>query len=280
MVRFSRRAAAALVLVLLIAVSPSLLSAQEKAPAAYSLRDLNEQAVLALVWMQASAEYRELCYQAYNLAGMLVDKALAEAKTGEKPLAIVSDLDETLLDNSAYDAGFIGREDAYSGKTWTQWENAAQADAVPGAVEFLKDVEAKRVEVFYVTNRDQAGLEGTIRNLRDLGFPYADARHVLVQTGSSDKQGRFDQVAKEYSVVVYMGDNANDLPIGTWHRSMKDRNALVDQNRSRFGTEFVALPNPSYGDWEGALANGYYGLSPKAKSDARKSLLKTWTAPR
>jgi 5'-nucleotidase (lipoprotein e(P4) family) len=151
---------------------------------------------------------------------------------------------------------------------------------VPGAVEFLKDVEAKRVEVFYVTNRDQAGLEGTIRNLRDLGFPYADARHVLVQTGSSDKQGRFDQVAKEYSVVVYMGDNANDLPIGTWHRSMKDRNALVDQNRSRFGTEFVALPNPSYGDWEGALANGYYGLSPKAKSDARKSLLKTWTAPR
>ena len=269
----------ALILSLFIFVSGSLVTAQDQGQAPYALKDLNEQSVLALVWMQASAEYRELCYQAYNLADMLVDKAISAAKPGDKPLAIIADLDETLLDNSAYDAGFIGRNDAFSGKTWTQWEPAAQAAAMPGAADFLNDVQKKHVEIFYVTNRDQAGQEGTIGNLQALGYPFADARHVLVTTGSSDKQGRFDLVAKDHSIAVYMGDNANDLPIGTWHKAMKDRNAIVDQNRSRFGTLFVALPNPSYGDWEGALANGYFGLTPQGKNEARKSVLKAWTAP-
>ncbi|MGA2614515.1 MAG: 5'-nucleotidase, lipoprotein e(P4) family [Spirochaetia bacterium] len=274
-----RSLAGALLVSLLIVASASPGLAQDQAKAAYGLKDLNEQSVMALVWMQASAEYRALCYQACNLADMLVDKAVAAAKRGDKPLAIICDLDETLLDNSAYDSGFIGRNDAYSGKTWTQWEIAAQAGAMPGAADFLNDVRAKHVEVFYVTNRDQAGLEGTIRNLQDLGYPYADAKHVLVTTGSSDKQGRFDIVARDFMIVVYMGDNANDFPFGTWHKGMKERNDIVDQNKARFATQFVVLPNPSYGDWEGALAGGYYGLSPQAKSDARKSVLKTWTAP-
>jgi 5'-nucleotidase (lipoprotein e(P4) family) len=276
---FIRPAAVALLFCLFLAAGSAAGFAQDKAGATYSLKDLNEQTVMALVWMQASAEYRELCYQAYNLAEMIVDKALAAAKPHDNPLAIICDLDETLLDNSAYDAGFIGRNDAYSGKTWTQWEMAAQAKAMPGAAEFLNDVQAKHVEIFYVTNRDQAGLAGTIKNLQDLGYPYADAKHVMIAASTSDKQPRFDLVARDYNVVVYMGDNANDLPIGTWHKSMKERNALVDSNKAMFGTRFVALPNPSYGDWEGALANGYYGLSPQKKDEARKSVLQSWVAP-
>ncbi len=278
MTQLSRSPSAALLFCLFIFSSGSLVLAQDQSQAAYDVKGLNEQSVLALVWMQSSAEYRELCYQAYNLADMLVEKSIAAAKPGDKPLAIIADLDETLLDNSAYDAGFIGHNDAFSDKTWTQWEIAAQAAAMPGAADYLNDVRKKRVEIFYVTNRDQVGLEGTIKNLKALGYPSADTSHVLVSTGSSDKQGRFDLVTKDYNVVVYMGDNANDLPIGTWHKSMKDRNAIVDQNRSKFGTLFVALPNPSYGDWEGALASGYYGMTPQEKNEARKSVLKVWTA--
>lgn len=276
--RLPRSFAGSLLLVFLLVFSASFVSAQDQAPA--TVKDLNEQTVMALVWMQASAEYRELCYQAYNLAEMIVDKAVAAAKPGDKPLAIIADMDETLFDNSAYDVGLIGTNDSFSPKTWTQWEQAAQAAAMPGAAEFLNDVRSRRVEVFYVTNRDQAGLAGTIKNMQDLGFPFADTKHVLVSTGTSDKQPRFDQVARDYSVVVYMGDNANDLPIGTWHKSMKDRNALVDQNKARFGTQFVVLPNPSYGDWEGALVNGYFGLPPQGKKDARASVLKGWTPPK
>ena len=80
-------------------------------------KDLNEQTVMALAWMQSSAEYRELVYQAYNLAGMIVDHAVATAKPGHKPLAIIADLDETLIDNIAYNAGLVGHEEQFSPKT-------------------------------------------------------------------------------------------------------------------------------------------------------------------
>jgi 5'-nucleotidase (lipoprotein e(P4) family) len=261
--------------VLLSLALASPLAAQD-APA-YTNKDLNEQMVMALTWVQSSAEYRELCYQAFNLAGLLVDKA-ASAKA-DKPLAIIADLDETLLDNSAYDAGLIGRDAGYSGKTWLQWELAAQALAVPGAVDFLTSA-AKKVEIFYVTNRDQAGLEGTLKNMTVLGFPFADAQHVLVNAGTSNKQPRFDAVAADHKVVLYLGDNANDLPIGTYGKAQKDRNALVDQNKAKFGSEFVALPNPVYGDWEPAVVpSGYFGLPPAGKSAARKAVFYTWMPP-
>ena len=145
------------------------------------------------------------------------------------------------------------------------------------AVDFVKYAASQNVEVYYVTNRDQAGIEGTLKNLADLGFPFADAKHLLVSSGSSNKQPRFDQVAKDYAVIAYIGDNENDLPIGAYHKSLEDRNALVDQNKDKFGTEFVAVPNPSYGDWEPAIASNYYGLSPAAMSAARKAVMRAWT---
>ncbi|HUX50518.1 MAG TPA: 5'-nucleotidase, lipoprotein e(P4) family [Spirochaetia bacterium] len=258
---------------LLLAGLPTLFA--QSAPQ-YTTKDLNEQTVMGLVWMQNSAEYRELCYQAYNMAGMLVDKAVAAKGAGDKPLAIIADLDEALIDNSAYDAGLIGTDSAYSSKTWLEWENAALARAMPGAADFLQGVAKKGVAVFYVTNRDQAGLEGTMKNLEALGYPFVDATHVLVQTSTGDKQPRFDSITQNYQVVVYIGDNANDMPIGTYHKSMAERNALVDQNKEKYGAQFIVLPNPVYGDWEGVLANGYWGLSPKGKDEARKADLRTW----
>ncbi len=246
----------------------------QEAPA-YTNKDLNEQMVMALTWVQSSAEYRELCYQAFNLAGLLVDKAAA-AKT-DKPLAIIADLDETLLDNSAYDAGMVGRDTSFSNQTWQQWEKAGQALAIPGAVEFATAA-SKKVEIFYVTNRDV--VDETLTNLKALGFPYADVKHLLVKTTTSNKQPRFDSVAADHNVVLYLGDNANDLPIGTYGKAQKERNALVDANRAKFGTQFIALPNPYYGDWEPAVVpSGYYGLSPEGKSAARKSVFYSWVPP-
>jgi 5'-nucleotidase (lipoprotein e(P4) family) len=272
-----KKVVAAVVLASALFVLPvSFVAAEGPDQAAYTKKELNEQLVMALLWMQTSAEYRELCYQAFNMGAMVVDKAVASAKSGDKPLAVVSDLDEALIDNSAYDVGLIGRDAAYSGKTWTEWENAAQALAVPGAVEFAKYAASKKVEMFYVTNRDQAGFDGTLKNLAALGFPFADAKHLLVSTGSSDKQPRYDQIAKDYTIIAYVGDNANDTPMGTYHKMMKDRNAIVDRNKDKFGTQYIVIPNPSYGDWESAIVDGYFKLSPADMSAARKSMMKGW----
>ena len=42
----------------------------------------------AVAWKQTAAEYRALCHQAYNLARLRIDIALANKKPGDKPLAV------------------------------------------------------------------------------------------------------------------------------------------------------------------------------------------------
>lgn len=253
--------------------------APKPAPAAYSQKDLNEQDIMALLWMQTAAEYKELCYQAYNLTKMQVDEALKNHKSGDKPLAIITDCDEAVIDNTAYDAGHTGYNDAYANDSWAKWVDAAKAGAMPGAKDLLQYLSSKGVEVFYVTNRDaKNGMQGTMKNLKDLGFPNLDDKHLLLQTDKGNKQPRFDAVAKDYNVVTYMGDNENDMPIGTYGVSLDQRNASADKNKDSFGTKFIALPNPSYGDWEPAIASGYWGLSAQQKDAARKAKLRTWRA--
>jgi 5'-nucleotidase (lipoprotein e(P4) family) len=261
----------------LVAAPSSVYAVDVQPTAAYTQKDLNDQEVMGLLWVQTSAEYRELCYQAYNAAAMEVDRAIARHKTGDKPLAIVLDCDETVLDNSAAQGGYLDTDNAYSDKTWDTWVTQARAEAMPGAAEYLQGVAKKGVEIFYVTNRAAATeYEGTAKNLKKLHFPMVDTKHLLLKTDSGNKQIRFDQIAKNYDVAVYMGDNAGDLPIGTYHKSMEERNAIVDQHKAEFGTRFIVFPNPEYGDWEGSLAKNYWSLSPEQKSELRKSLIKKW----
>ena len=56
----------------------------------YDTKDLNEQLVMATLWMQKSAEYRALCYQTFNLSKLLLDAYLS-FYSGPKPVAVVVD---------------------------------------------------------------------------------------------------------------------------------------------------------------------------------------------
>lgn len=244
---------------------------------------LNDQMVLAAAWMQNSAEYRELCYQAYNIALGRVEAAVANHQKGDKPLAIVLDVDETVLDNSAFDAGYIGTNNAYSVKDLDEWCNTAEAPAMPGAAEYLQAVDKLGVDIFYVSNRSMAQIPCSKENFKRTGFPQADEKHLIFQDDSSNKIGRFEQVMKEYDVVVFMGDRMSDLPIDSYHKSQSERNALVDQHKDEFGKRFIVLPNPIYGDWEPALKQddkpgSYWELTAEQKSEVRKKSLRVWRA--
>ena len=83
----------------------------------------------------------------------------------------------------------------------------------------------------------------------------------------SDKQARFDQIAKDYDVVVYMGDNAGDLPLGTKGMNRTARNAAIDAVREDFGTTCIVFPNPTYGSWVSALAKDYMTMSPETREE-------------
>ena len=221
----------------------------------YTMRDLNEQLVMATLWMQTSAEFRALCYQTFNLAKMNLDMFLT-AHTGSKTVAVIVDADETMIDNSAYEAFLVGKDFGYSSKTWTPWMAAAQATAIPGALEFLNYANKKGVEIFYVTNRKMVGYDGTEKNLKALGFPDVDKKHLLLRTGSSDKQERRDIVAKDYEIAFLMGDNLNDFA------SVFAKNRLPTALPKSIKSRIRGAKNSSYFQTR-LMANGK-GLSIKA----------------
>ena len=106
----------ALVLASGIFVTAVPMQMEAKETQAYTTQDLNEQLVMATLWMQTSAEYRALCYQAFNLARMNLDAFLDSHKSA-RPVAVIVDADETVIDNSAYEAFLIGQNFGYSSKT-------------------------------------------------------------------------------------------------------------------------------------------------------------------
>ena len=237
-----------------------------------SAQQLADAQYMALLWMRTSAEYRALCYQGYNAALMAIDRAQANpaARSG-KPLAIVLDCDETVTDNTrAMAEAAAAGNGRYDALWWRATVHEARSEAMPGAVEFLSEVARRGVAIFYVSNRwSEVNYEPTIENLKALGFPSVDAEHILLMEDRkmSDKQPRFDRITEDYDVVVYMGDNAGDLPLGTKGMNRAARNAAIDAAQEEFGTQYIVFPNPAYGSWVSALAKDYMTMSPEARED-------------
>ena len=230
---------------------------------------------MGLLWMRTSAEYRALAYQGYNVAMNAVKMAVADPSHQRKPLAIVLDADETVVDNTKLmGESIVNGNGRFDAPWWRQAVHQGKSQAMPGAVEFLNEVHKQGVEIFYVSNRyAPVNLDVTIQNFKELGFPSVDKDHVLLFEKDSDKQPRFDMIAKKYYVIVYMGDNAGDFPIGTKGKTLAERNAIIDNHKEDFGTTFVVFPNPAYGSWVSALAKGYQNLSPEEQKQVNNQYL-------
>ena len=236
---------------------------------------LNDQSVMALNWFQQSGEYQALAYQAFTTATYAFDGA--QSLTG-KPKAVVVDLDETMIDNSAYSAWQVKANKPFDDKTWSEWTQAKQAKAIPGAVSFAQYIDSHGGIMFYVSNRDHKDYAATVANLQRLGFPNVNEKTLRLNTNTSNKQARFDAIkADGYNIVLYVGDNLNDFGALTYHKSNAERRNFVNSNHGKFGTQFIVLPNPLYGDWESGLAPGYNKLTPEAKLKVREEALQSWS---
>ncbi|MBC6000687.1 MULTISPECIES: 5'-nucleotidase, lipoprotein e(P4) family [Veillonella] len=234
-----------------------------------------ETETMGLLWMRTSAEYRALAYQGYNVAMNAVKMAVTDPSHQRKPLAIVLDADETVVDNTKLmGESIVNGNGRFDAPWWRQAVHQGKSQAMPGAVEFLNEVHKQGVEIFYVSNRyAPVNLDVTIQNFKELGFPSVDKDHVLLFEKDSDKQPRFDMIAKKYYVIVYMGDNAGDFLIGTKGKTLAERNAIIDNHKEDFGTTFVVFPNPAYGSWVSALAKGYQNLSSEEQKQVNNQYL-------
>jgi 5'-nucleotidase (lipoprotein e(P4) family) len=238
----------------------------------------NEYQVGAILWMQKAAEYRALCYQAFNWARKTLDedeKTRKKLPRGErkKPRAVVVDIDETVLDNSPAQAFGIKNRRAFNLPDWYAWGEMRKARAIPGAVEFANYAKSKNVRIFYVSNRDEVQKQATIENLKAVGFPDISAENVLLREKESGKEPRRQAVLqKGYRTVLLLGDNLNDFSAAFERKSVAERFAETDKIRDLWGGKFIVLPNAMYGDWESAIYE-YQRLTEAQKTEKRANAL-------
>lgn len=233
----------------------------------------NEYQVGAILWAQTAGEARALYYQAFTLARLMLDRDLREQHKSKLPRAVVVDVDETILDNSPFQASLVKDHKEYTQQAWAAWTASAQAAALPGAVEFLRYAAAKGVRVFYITNRKLEEKAGTMANLTKAGFPNVNDETLIMRTDTSSKEPRRKAVAARYRIVLLLGDNLNDFSDVFEKQTVAERLAAVEQNKEQFGTHFIVLPNAMYGDWESAI---YHNLAPgETRSQRRLNTLRT-----
>lgn len=248
------------------------------ANAEFTIRDLNNEQILALTWVQNSAEFKALAYQAFNLAKLRWDM---DKKGGKR--CVVVDVDETIIDNSAFNAGLIGKDYGSGNTTWKEFCREASSLAIPGAVAFLNHVADTGGDIFYLTNRKAMPgknidlTKATMKNLKALGFPQIDKKHMLLRTDTSKKQPRRNSITEMgYRTVLLMGDNLSDFDEAFDGDTMTVRDQAVENNKDKFGDIFIVLPNPVYGNWEGAVYGGgkWYKKTAKEKSEIRVNTLR------
>lgn len=226
------------------------------------------------LWIQSAAEYKAHSIQVYNSATMSIDKAknntlwTAMLEQGVNysnlPAAIIVDVDETVLDNSTYQAQLILEGSQWSLNTWDNWVAMKSAPAVPGAVEFINRMGREGVEVIYITNREckprgeATGIcpqkQDTIDNLKTVGVEKVSADKLLLKyerpEWTSEKQTRREAIAKKFRVIMLFGDDLGDfLPNVKSNISPKNRDTLVYQYSNNWGSKWFTLANPTYGSW-------------------------------
>jgi 5'-nucleotidase, lipoprotein e(P4) family len=221
----------------------------------------------AAFFQQQAAEYDALCYQAFNVARLRLDEALSHPS--DKPIAIVSDIDETFMNTSYYavECGQKGTE--YESKSWEAWTAKGEGTPLAGSLAFFQYAAEKGVHIFYVTNRKEVERAGTTLNLKRYNFPIQGEDHLIFRTAEKSKENRRLDIAKNYNIVLLLGDNLGDFDKDFDATTTQGRAQAVNKNHSLFGKKYIVLPNPSYGDWE----NAFFGNKPLSFKERKELIL-------
>lgn len=95
-------------------------------------------------------------------------------------------------------------------------------------------------------------------NLKKFNFPQATPRR--------------QRIAADYDIVLLLGDNLNDFSDVFERKSEELRFAAVDNLETTWGSRFIVIPNPMYGDWINAVL-GYQPLTGQSRQEALEQSL-------
>ena len=258
---------------------------------AYANANLN-----AVLWVQSAAEYDAAALSAYHAAAARLDAALADTSwdalaPGERanpaaldtlPPAVILDVDETVLDNSPYQARLVRDGGTYDEASWAAWVEERNARPVPGVLDFARAAAARGVTLVYLSNRAEHLQDATLDNLRAVGMPVADESVFLglgtlvdgCEQAGSEKDCRRQLAGRKYRVLMQFGDQLGDF-VAVEANTPAARQALVDRHAGWFGDRWWMLPNPTYGGWEPAVFDNDWRQPLEARRAAKRAALDT-----
>jgi len=202
-----------------------------------------------VAWVAEGEGWAEEAEEVYGDATAFVQGIAASNPA--KAWAVVLDLDETVLNNVAYQISREQTGEGFSPESWHAWAQEARATLVPGAEGFIEAVNAAGGHVAFVTNRSDTEQLATETNLAALGLLRGENFQVLLTraypAGPGAKDGRFDLVPamlavqgfEGVEVVAFVGDNVGDKPkaLGDWAFFCIDQGAM-------YGSPCAAVPGP------------------------------------
>ncbi|HYZ49071.1 MAG TPA: HAD family acid phosphatase [Sphingomonas sp.] len=235
--------------------------------------------------LQMAAFHAMLAYVADKVAHrpgesvvLAEDATLATPKwvpCGDKPFAVIFDVDETLLINLGFEER-AARGEPYSPERWDAWERtgAAAVEAMPGALHGVEKLRGMKVTVVFNTNRSARNADATIAALKAAGLGDAVHGETLFLQGDdamgSRKDGRRWTIAAKYCVLAMVGDQLGDFT--------DLYNAIPDPALRRTAT----IHGPGGGKWGKGwfvLPNPVYGTALKGSFDQVFPLDKRWAEP-
>ena len=196
---------------------------------------------------QLSAEGQSLMEQAYNTAmkQVLLMQHLCEdpqekdweKKTGEnggpqmycrgKRVALISDVDDTLVDGAHYTCSIIGENGDWNNVAFARFVMSEGCTALPGAVEFINAAKDAGIEIFYVTNRQDQGYK----------VGQEDSVSSYEETAGPEKKGAYiaaDGTEIGTSIYQVFGKSMYDISMESMERlgfPVDDRHLILNDGK-------------------------------------------------
>jgi len=261
---------------------PVLLLTMVAGLSACTKTSLTREPQLGIAWVESAAEYDALTLQAYQNATRHLDELIADKSAtalpgqeamAELPTAVILDVDETSLSNVEFQIYIEGN---FSHEAFDEWQHNNPSRQIEGAPEFVQAARDKGVTVFFITNRpchERDFAPGpcpqeaiTLQDLAEAGIE-TDADHLLLvgekPEWNREKRFRQELVARDYRVIMLIGDDLGDFLPCTRAKPVtpckaataEDRRRMIMEYSEYWGIRWNILPNPMHGSWSSFISN-------------------------
>jgi len=206
----------------------------------------------SLQWVKSN-EYKMLCSQIYQSAQHEFDRLdltkvtsvmIEQSKNKNLPLAIVTDIDETILLNYDFQKEILEKNVPFSYNVFNKFIDLGEEIPIKPSIRYFQYLSKHSIKIIYISNRLAKTEVKTYKYLKKNGYPISSIDDLLLQNEKenwgSNKSSRRTYISKRYTVIQMFGDNLKDF-LETSEEAMKYQN--------KFGKSWFLLPNPIYGNW-------------------------------